>query len=355
MSAAVPSALDAPPRFRLRREHGLLLLFVLVTCTLSLGVDYFSTPANLLRALKDQSHLGLLAIGMTLVILTGGIDLSVGSIVALSAVSLGLAWKLTGSAPLALLAAVGVGAACGACNGLLVSAGKVPPLIVTLATLSVFRGLAFAVGGSNSVGGFPPLILGWSRSSFLWPPIPYLARIQGTLHTGAEVLGIPTPLWLLGILFLGVGLYLSRTCGGRALYATGANAAAARLSGVPVKWVQFRVYLASGLLAGLAAILYAARNDTLRADIGSGYELRAITMVVFGGCSVVGGEGNLTGTLLGFLTLVFIDNGMNLLREVSIGSFHLAVGSEFQGLVVAALLLGALLMDAGFRRRALGR
>jgi ribose/xylose/arabinose/galactoside ABC-type transport system permease subunit len=318
------------PAIRLRREHGLLLLFVLVTLGLSLGVQYFATPQNVLRVLRDQAHLAVLAVGMTLVILTGGIDLSVGSAVALAGVSLGLVWKGTGSAPLALLTALGVGGLCGACNGLLVSVGRVPALIVTLATLSVFRGLAFALGGSNAAGRFPHLILAWNRD---------------------DLLGLPVPLWLSAALLLGAGIYLARTDGGRAVYAVGANPAAARLSGVPVDLVKLRLYLASGLLAGLAAILYAAQNDSVKADIGVEYELMAITMVVLGGTSVSGGEGSMAGTALGYLTLVFIQNGMNLKSELVLGSLRVPVGSEVHGVVVAFLLIGALLVDAGFRRR----
>jgi rhamnose transport system permease protein len=219
-------------------------------------------------------------------------------------------------------------------NGQLVARGRVPPLIVTLATLSVFRGLAFALGGSNSVGGFPRAVLSWHRDNLL---------------------GLPVPFWLLLLLFAGVGIYLACTDGGRALYAVGSNEAAARLSGMPVKTLKFRVFLTSGLLAGLAAVLYAARNDTVRADIGAEYELLAITMVVLGGVSVSGGEGSLLGAALGFLTLIYIQNGLNLMQEIRLGAMRLPVRAELHGVVVAALLVGALLMDAGFKRRARGR
>jgi ribose/xylose/arabinose/galactoside ABC-type transport system permease subunit len=317
-------------RFRIRREHGLLLLFLLVTIGFSLTVEYFATPQNILRILRNEAHLGVLAIGMTLVILTGGIDLSVGSMVALSGVALGLAWKLTGSAPAALAAGLGVGALCGLANGLLVSAGRVPPLIVTLATLSVFRGLAFAIGGSSSMGRFDPMILSWSRS---------------------DLVGLPVPLWITAALFLAAGVYLARTDGGRAVYAAGANADAARLAGVPVERLKLRVYVTMGLLAGLAAILYAARNDSVRADIGAEYELIAITMVVLGGTSVSGGEGSIAGTALGFLTLLFIQNGMTLRNEIAVAGHRIPL-TELQGVVVAILLVVALLLDAQFRRRA---
>jgi ribose/xylose/arabinose/galactoside ABC-type transport system permease subunit len=320
MSAAV---VGERPRLRLRREHGMLLLFLAAMGFLTAWCwPYFLTPDNLLRVLRDQAHLGVLAVGMTLVILTGGIDLSVGSIVALAGMTLGIVWKTTHSAPAALAAGLAAGAVCGACNGALVSRGRVPPLIVTLATLSVFRGLAYAVG-SETIGKFPPEILAWSRFNAPYP--------------------IPVPLWTVVLLFVGGGIYLACTDGGRAVYAVGANAAAARLSGVPVQRLKLLIYLFSGLLAGLAGILYAAQNDSVKPDIGADYELMAITMVVLGGTSVSGGEGSLAGTALGYLTLIFIQNGIRL-RQLP---------TELHGLVVAFLLIGALLLDAGFRRRAL--
>jgi len=310
------------PRLKLRREYGLLLLWLLVVADIARGLPPDAFAQNFWRVMRDQAHLGVLSVGMTMVILTGGIDLSVGSIVALSGVSMGLAWKATGNPAAALAAALAVGAAAGTVNGLLVSRGRVPPLIVTLATLSVFRGLAYALGGSTSTGRFGPEVLSWSRN---------------------DLLGLPAPFVLTLVLMLGAGIYLARTRGGRAIYAVGANAPAARLAGVPVDLLKLRVYLVSGLLAGLAAVLYAAKNDSVRADIGAEYELLAITIVVLGGTSVSGGEGSLPGTALGYLTLVFLQNDMALRR----------LPGEYHGLATAVLLIGALLLDAGFRRRLL--
>ncbi len=320
------------PRFVLRREYGLLVLFLLLMFVLAVGVEHFYTQKNLLRVLRDQAHLGILAVGMTLVILTGGIDLSVGSATALAAVSMGLAWKATGSIPVAVLAALGTGALCGALNGVLVAAGRVPALIVTLATLSVYRGAAFALAGNQTLGRFDPAILAWSRGDFL---------------------GFPIPFWITLGLFVGAAFYLARTDGGRAIYATGANATAARLSGIPVDPLKFRLYLVSGLLAGLAALLYAARNDNVKPDIGAEYELMAITMVVLGGISVSGGEGSVVGAALGYLTLIFLQNGMTLKGELPLGGITLQL-TELQGVVVAALLVGALLLDARIRRARAG-
>ncbi|MFN3650309.1 MAG: ABC transporter permease [Armatimonadota bacterium] len=315
-------------KLRFRREHGLLLLFLVVFLGLALSVPQFAGRDNLLLVLRFHAPMAVLATGMTLVILTGGIDLSIGSIVALSAVVLGLVWKGTGSGPLALAAAAGTGALCGFINGALVSWGRVPPLIVTLATLSVFRGAAYAVGGSDTFNGFPAWMLSKNWYQFL---------------------SLPPDLWLIALLFLGTGLYLAKTSGGRAIYAVGHNEQAARLSGVPVRLLKLRLYTVMGLLAGLAAILYAGYFESVRANVGGGYELIAITMVVLGGTSVSGGEGSMAGTALGFLTLILIQNGMEL------GGHRWNLPTEAHGVVVAILLISALLLDAGFRRRALSR
>ncbi len=329
MTAALPVGAQVAARsggraegrvdFRKQREWGLLALLVVVVIVLSRSVEYFLTPQNLLPMLRDQAHLGILAAGMALIILTGGIDLSVGSITALAAMALGVVWEHTHSGGTAAAAALMVGAACGSLNGVLVSAGRLPPLIVTLATLSVFRGAAYAVGRSAGIGGFPAELLACSRSDWL---------------------RFPTPAWLAAALFLGAALYLARTPGGRALYALGANAPAARLAGVPVPGMLLRLYAVNGCLAGLTAILYAARNNSVKPDIGADYELMAITMVVLGGVRVAGGEGSIAGAALGFLTLILIQRGITLQ----------GLPTELHGLIVAALLIGALLLDTTGRR-----
>jgi rhamnose transport system permease protein len=287
---------------------------------LSTTVEYFLTPENLLLVLRDQAPVGLLAMGMTLIILTGGIDLSVGSTTALAAMGLGLAWEGTRSAWAAAGAALAVGGCCGALNGWIVSTGRVPPLIVTLATLSVFRGGAFLVGKSSGMGQFSPALLNLSRGDLVGVPIPFCLLVAATAV---------------------IGVYLARTDGGRAIYAVGSNREAARLSGVPVGAILFRLYLLNGLFAGLAAILYAARNDRVKPDMGSEYELLAITMTVLGGTSVSGGTGGVVGTALGFSTLVFLQRGITLR----------GLPAELHGLVVAALLIGALFLDTRLQRR----
>jgi ribose/xylose/arabinose/galactoside ABC-type transport system permease subunit len=281
----------------------------------------FLSALNLTQLATDRIHIGLLSVGMTLVILIAGIDLSVGSTVALSAVVFGLAWErwhagLWGS----LLAAVATGTAAGAVNGLFTAGARVPALIVTLATLSVYRGLAEGTGGGSSIGGFDPRFVELGQRA---------------------PLGLPLPTWLLLVLFAASGIYLSRTAGGRAIYAMGANEAAARLAGVPARRIRFRIYTFSGVLAGLAALTYACLNNTVKADVGRGYELDAITVVVLGGTSVAGGEGTMLGSAL---ALALLAAGLNLMDLEGIQR-------ERQSVVVAAVLLISLWLDSWLRKR----
>jgi rhamnose transport system permease protein len=313
------------PRFRLHKEYGLVLFCVLVFTLLAVTVEYFATPGNILLVLRRQAALAVLSTGMTLVILTGGIDLSVGSIAALSAMAMGHAWARTQSPLAAGLAALGTGALCGACNGALVSLGRVPPLIVTLATLSVFRGLAYAFWDRDARWRFGEQLLAISRN---------------------DMIGLPVPFWIAAGLLMGTGVYLAATPGGRAIYAIGANAAAAQLSGIPVRAIKFRLYTLNGLLAGLVALMYGARDNSVKPDLGTGDELAAITVVVLGGISVIGGEGSMAGTALAFLILVFIKNGLDLGR----GKFNLP--REIDETIIAILLVAALLVDAALRHRA---
>jgi ribose/xylose/arabinose/galactoside ABC-type transport system permease subunit len=298
--------------------------------TLCLGVlIYFATSttgfaswANLQTLLRDQPMMAILGLGMTVVILVRGIDLSIGSIEALSAVTMGVVWSHTHSGPAALAAALVTGAACGAINGVLIARWGMPPLIVTLATLSVFRGLAYAVGGSEPVENFPIAVMSLSY----------------------DFLGLPVPFWIALAILIGGVIYLGFTQGGRRIYALGLNPDAARLSGVQVQRMLLGVYLVNGLLCGLVAILYAARNNSVQANAGLGHELLAITYVVLGGTSVAGGSGTVTGTALAFLILVGLTDGLTLR----------GVPQAVQNVVVAGVLVAVLLLDA-FRRGALRR
>lgn len=308
----------------MKREGALLALLGVALVALALLSPRFLAPANLLEMSRNGVEVGLLALGMTLVILTAGIDLSVGSIMGLCAVTLGVAWR-GGGLPIEAAAGVAlvVGLAAGLLNGLLMvllreRGGAAPALIVTLATLAVYRGLAYGISRGQDVHGFPEWFAMIGQGSVL------------------GVLPAPTLLWLL--LAVGLVLVLERTALGRAVRALGANEAAARLSGIPVDGVRFFVYGLSGLLAGLAAVVYVSRVSTAKADAGMGYELAAITVVVLGGTRLTGGHGSLLGTALGLALIHVVQYGLTLA----------GMKSDRQAVILSALLIGAVWLD---RRR----
>ncbi|MBV9852291.1 MAG: ABC transporter permease [Armatimonadetes bacterium] len=265
-----------------RQEIVLLLLLIGVLLLAGrLSPDFLSA-----RAQNELSthvwELALLALPMTLIILTAGIDLSVGSTMALCAVAFGLyfraGWPIPVDAGLALL----VGAAAGALNGVFVAYVRVHPLIVTLATLAAYRGVAEGVSLGRPFSGFPPGFAVLGQGSLAGLPIPGLIFLAALLVTALLLAFTPLGLWLSAI---------------------GYNETAARYSGLAVSRLKFGLYTASGLAAGLAALLFVARRNTAKADIGTGMELDVITAVVLGGTSIFGGRGGLLGTVLGVLLI----------------------------------------------------
>ena len=268
---------------------------------LALEVAYFAatgtnflTAANAFEIARAGVEIGLLSLAMTAVILTGGIDLSVGSLLELAAVLMGAAGR-GGGLPMGLAAmvAVAVGLAGGALNALLVARLGVPPLIVTLGTFSLFRGLAEGwTGGVRNYTDFPAAFLFLGQG-----------RLPG---------GLPAQLPLLVVAAVFFWLLLHRTGVGRGLRAIGFSPEGARYAGIPVARRLAFVYLLSGLMAGLAAVVYAARLGQAKADAGTGFELTAITAVVLGGTSIFGGRGTVHGTLLGLSALAVLQNGLRL-------------------------------------------
>ncbi len=268
---------------------------------LALEVAYFAatgtnflTAANAFEIARAGVEIGLLSLAMTAVILTGGIDLSVGSLLGLAAVLMGAAGR-GGGLPMGLAAmvAVAVGLAGGALNALLVARLGVPPLIVTLGTFSLFRGLAEGwTGGVRNYTDFPAAFLFLGQG-----------RLPG---------GLPAQLPLLVVAAVFFWLLLHRTGVGRGLRAIGFSPEGARYAGIPVARRLAFVYLLSGLMAGLAAVVYAARLGQAKADAGTGFELTAITAVVLGGTSIFGGRGTVHGTLLGLSALAVLQNGLRL-------------------------------------------
>lgn len=307
---------SAPHRWKslLFRHETALLLVVVAEWFLfnSLG-RRFGTLDNNFDILRHSVEIGLLALAMTPIILTGGIDLSVGSLLGLCAILFGKLWRDAGLSPLhAGLCTLGIGALCGGLNATLITALRLPPLIVTLGTYSLFRGLAEAITrGADTFTNFPPdfLILGQERT-----------------------LGLPTQVWLLVVLALAIWLLVHRTTLGRSFRAIGFSPEGARYAGLPVQRRVAFVYVLAGVVAALAAIIYTSRLGQAKADAGTGYELFAITAVVLGGTSIFGGIGSVHGTLLGVAAIAILNNGL----------VHARQPREVAGMLTGALLLLAL-------------
>ena len=320
-------ALDILLRFQ--SVFGLIVILVLaaILSPVRNGANVFLEPRNLLNIVRFASENGIIAIGVTLVILTGGIDLSVGAVLALCAV--GAAAFMTrydlDTAPTVLLV-LALGCFVGIVNGLVTTRFNIQSFITTLAMLGVARGVASLWSGGYAI----PLAFG--EGVGLAPPS-FKAIFGGQVNlTGLE---IPAPVFY----FLGVGLIASfllrRTGFGRHVYAVGGNETAARLSGVNVDRVKVIVFAISGLLAGLAALLHAALVNQGSHIDGSGYELNAIAAVVIGGTSLFGGEGTIVGTIIGALLMAVIRNGLTLMH----------VTAFYQQIVIGVVIILAVLID----------
>ena len=288
-----------------RHETILFLVVIIALVILSIQAEQFATTDNLLNQGRFLTEVSLVALIMTFVIVTGGIDLSVGSILGLSAIVLGVAWKKLGlPLPLAILVALSVGTLAGLFNGIIITRFKVPPLIATLATLALYRGLAEGISQARSIRGYPE-----------W----FFVLGQG------EFFGIPTQLWIVVFFTLLTGFILTYTTWGRATYAIGANETAARFSGIAVDKTKLFIYAASGFAASLAAIIFVSRVSTTRSDMGMGLELDAITAVVLGGTSIFGGKGTIVGTFFGLILIQILKNGLSLAGVKSDGTY-IAIG-----------------------------
>lgn len=291
---------------------GLLLIIVILT----IMSPNFSTPENLLNVLRQVSINALIAFGMTFVILTGGIDLSVGSILALSS-ALTAGMLASGMDPiLAVLIGLLAGAGMGLINGVIIAKGKVAPFIATLATMTIFRGLTLVYTEGRPITGLTDAV------SF---------QMLGKGY----FLGIPFPVVTMLITYFILFFLLKKTTFGRGVYAIGGNEEASRLSGLKVDRLKMGVYALSGLLAALAGITLMSRLDSAQPTAGTSYELDAIAAVVLGGTSLSGGRGWIFGTLIGVLIIGVLNNGLNLLN----------VSSFYQQVVKGGVILLAVLID----------
>ena len=305
------------------RGFGTLGALGLLCVALWIATPHFATTANLVNVLEQSAIVGTVAVGMTFVILTGGIDLSVGSIVALAGIAFGVAFRATNAASLAFGAALLTGAACGAANGALVTLGRLPSFIVTLGTMSVARGIALMWSDGRPISGFPSSVRALA---------------------GTTPLGVPTAVVVMLSLYAIGHVALRRTVFGRYVYAIGGNAEAARLSGVRVERYRRLVYVLSGVASAITALLLVARLDSAQPIAGMSYELDAIAAVVVGGTSLQGGVGSAGGTLVGALIMSVLRNGLNLL----------GVSAYVQQVAFGVVIVAAVLLDTTLRGRSRG-
>ena len=302
------------------RQFGTVIGLIVLCATLWILTPHFLTVSNLLNVVEQTSINATVAVGMTFVILSAGIDLSVGSIVALSGVVLGTALQAGYPLALALPASLAAGFACGVTNGALISWGRLPPFIVTLGTMSIARGAALLVTEGRPISGFDAAF----RS----------------LATG-RVGFIPAPVIVMAVVYVIAHVLLTRTTFGRYVYAIGGNEEATRLSGVPVRFHKTMIYGVSGLTSAVAAVVLTARLNSAQPIAGIMYELDAIAATVIGGTSLMGGEGTLGGTLVGALIMGVLRNGLNLL----------GVSSFLQQIVIGGVIVVAVLLDTMLKKR----
>ena len=311
-------------KIHLAPEQRSLLLRVIVLLLIGAGLALVSSAFlganNLLNLLRQASLVFLLASGLTLVILCGGLDLSIGANVALSACLAATVMKATGSPLAGCAVGLASGLLVGAINGLLVTRVRVPPFIATYGTLWILHGLTYWFMAGDTIHGFPPAF-----------------RFLGSGYW----LGVPVPVFLMfGVLALGT-LFLQYTTMGQEIYATGSNTEAAALSGVPVLNRRLLVYMLSGGMAGLASLVFLARLNSAEGDMGEALTLQAVGAVLIGGTSLFGGTGTLAGTLVGALVLTVVLNGMNLL----------AISANWQPLITGVIVIVSVAADALSRRR----
>lgn len=298
------------------RQYGIFVVFIIICLILSFISPQFLTVSNWTIIITQASINALLAFGVTFVIITGGIDLSLGSMVAVTGVTAAmLAHPDTFPVALPIFAGLLAGLLMGVFNGFIITKSKIAPFIVTLGTMTIGRGLALIVSKGRPISNL--------SDSF-------------NFIGGGDVFGIPFPIIVLVIIFTICSITLKKTLLGRYIYAVGGNEQAARASGINVNQVKLAVYSISGLLAGLAGVLLTSRITTGQPNAGAGFELDAIAAAVIGGTSTSGGTGTMTGTLVGVLLIGVINNGLDLLN----------VTSYYQQVVMGIIIIGAVVLDS---------
>ena len=313
MAASAETGPGIVTRLARSLEVRMLCLALVIGIALSLLSPYFLTSNNLFNLLDQSVVIGIVSVGMTFVILTGGIDLSVGSVAGLTGIVLGLSLQSV-PIPVAILAAVGAGAVIGLVSGTLVAVFGLASFVVTLGMMAIARSLAYILSGQTAISSIP-------------------SELSNLVYT--DVFGVPTNVLFLLVLYLVAWAYLSFTKGGRTIYAVGSNVEAARASGLNVLFYSILPYVISGALAAVAITFSIAQILSADPLAGNQMELDAIAAVVIGGASLFGGRGSIIGTLIGVLIMVMIRNGLNLL----------GVSPFWQGTAIGSIIILALLAE----------
>lgn len=298
------------------QDYGSFIALIFLVIVIGAISPDFRTVNNFLSLLRQSAINGLIAFGMTCVILTGGIDLSVGSVLALTSIICAHTIKIGLPAPLSMLIALIFGIILGTISGLMVTKSRLQPFIATLITMTGYRGLTMILSGGKPISrlGNNLLLNQIGKGSFL---------------------GIPIPVWIL-IIFFAIFLFvLKKTVLGRQIYATGSNAKAAELAGINTNNIKLIVYAVSGFMASLSGLILVSRLGSAQPTLGSGYELDAIAAVALGGTSMTGGRGKITGTLIGILIIAVLNNGLNII----------GVSSYYQDVVKALVIFLAVISD----------
>lgn len=296
------------------KRYGIVIAFILVCVILAILSPVFLRWNNILNVIRQSSIIGIMAVGVTFVILTGGIDLSVGSVMAAAGMIAAGSLQNGYGTGAAIFIGLGVGIACGLTNGLLVTVGKITPFVVTLGMMSIGRGITLIYSQGYPISGFSP--------SF---------RFIG----GGVLFGIPFPILLFLASVLIAWFVLTQTRLGRYTYAIGGNEETVKLSGINSNRIKLIVYGISGFTSGVSALILTSRLNSAGPTAGIAYELDVIASVVIGGTSLNGGRGSVWGTLIGALLIAIINNGMNLL----------GISPYFQQLVKGLIIIGAVLID----------
>lgn len=298
------------------QELGSLAAFAVIVLILGVLSPEFRTVSNFLSLIRQSAVNGLIAFGMTVVILTGGIDLSVGSVLALCTSVCAMMISSGVNVGLAMTASLALGVILGGIGAVMIAYGKIQPFIATLVTMTIYRGITMIITGGKPVSklGESALLNGIGRGVFL---------------------GIPVPVWILAVIFFIFLFILKKMIIGRKIYAVGSNDKAAALAGVNINGVKILVYSISGLMSALAGLILLSRLGSAQPTLGSGYELDAIAAVAVGGTSMSGGRGQIYGTLIGVLIIAVLNNGLNIM----------GVSSYYQEVVRGIVILLAVLSD----------